>query len=118
MRTAASALLIICTAAACGKGLVDPSPISAGCNPTSLSANTVVPLFVRPFTGDYPVGNFFDHDKPITNDTNGYVLTLCGAPDRNQVDGHPGYDFRMPEGTRLTSVADGVVYFAGLEAPH
>jgi murein DD-endopeptidase MepM/ murein hydrolase activator NlpD len=76
-----------------------------------------MPLFVRPFARDYPVGNFFDHDKPVDNDSNGYVLTLCGARDGTQVDGHTGYDWRMPEGTRLSAVADGIVFSAGLEPP-
>jgi murein DD-endopeptidase MepM/ murein hydrolase activator NlpD len=117
MRMAMGALVIVCTATACGARLIDPSPVSASCNPTALSASAAMPLFVRPFAGDYPVGNFFDHEKPVDNDTNGYVLTLCGARDSNQVDGHPGYDFRMPEGTRLAAVADGIVFFAGLESP-
>jgi murein DD-endopeptidase MepM/ murein hydrolase activator NlpD len=43
---------------------------------------------------------------------------LCGARDAKQVDGHPGYDGRMPEGTPLVAVADAVVLTAGLEAPH
>jgi len=115
---ATGVFVIVCTLTACSTGLTDPSPASASCNPTSLSAVTALPLFVRPFAGEYPVGNFFDHDKPVDNDTNGYVLTLCGARDRTQVDGHPGYDWRMPEGTRLSATADGIVYFAGLEAPH
>src|SRR5262245_42009912 len=119
MRMATGAvIIIICSATACTSGLTDPSPVSASCNPTALSAVTAVPLFGRPFAGDYPVGNFFDHDKPVDNDTNGYVLTLCGARDRTQVDGHSGYDWRMPEGTRLTAVADGTVFFAGLEPPN
>jgi hypothetical protein len=68
--------------------------------------------------GASPIGNFFDHDKPIDVDANGYVLTLCGAHDTKQVDGHPGYDWRMPEATPLFAVADAVVLTAGLEAPH
>jgi murein DD-endopeptidase MepM/ murein hydrolase activator NlpD len=77
-----------------------------------------LPIFGRPFDGEFPVGNFFDHDKPIDGDGNGYVLTLCNARDKNQVDGHAGYDWRMPEGTPLFAVADGVVLTAGLEPPH
>jgi murein DD-endopeptidase MepM/ murein hydrolase activator NlpD len=77
-----------------------------------------LPIFGRPFDGEFPVGNFFDHDKPIDGDDNGYVLTLCNARDKNQVDGHAGYDWRMPEGTTLFAVADGVVLTAGLEPPH
>ena len=76
-----------------------------------------MPLFDRPFNGTYPTGTFFDHDKPVSDDSNGFVRTLCGARDATQVDGHPGYDWRMPEGTPLLAVADGVVLFAGLESP-
>src|SRR6185369_1322089 len=48
----------------------------------------------------------------------GYVLTLCAARDTSQVDGHPGYDWRMPKGTPLLAVADAVVMTAGPEAPN
>jgi murein DD-endopeptidase MepM/ murein hydrolase activator NlpD len=99
-------------------GPTAPSPASAACTPRPASANAVLPIFGRPFDGAFPIGNFFDHDKPIDGDANGYVLTLCGARDAGQVDGHPGYDWRMPEGTPLFAVADAVVLTAGLEAPH
>src|SRR6185295_15834863 len=82
------------------------------------SANAVLPVFGRPFDGAFPIGNFFDHDRPIEGDANGYVLTLCGVHDTSQVDGHPGYDWRMPEGTPLLAVSDAVVMTAGLEAPN
>ena len=113
------ALLGLAGAVALGcSSLTDPSPVSAACNPQPASANAVLPVFGRPFDGAFPIGNFFDHDKPIDGDANGYVLTLCGARDTTQVDGHPGYDWRMPEGTALFAVADAVVLTAGLEAPH
>ena len=102
----------------CASGPTAPSPASAACDPESTSANAVLPIFGRPFDGAFPIGNFFDHDKPIDGDANGYVLTLCGARDTKQVDGHPGYDWQMPEGTPLFAVADAVVLTAGLEPPH
>ena len=102
----------------CTSGPTAPSAASAACDPLSNSANAVLTIFGRPFGGAFPIGNFFDHDKPIDGDVNGYVLTLCGARDTKQVDGHPGYDWRMPEGTPLFAVADAVVLTAGLEAPH
>lgn len=41
-----------------------------------------MPFFSRPFAGDFPTGNLFDHDKPLVfNDSNGYLLTLCGDRD-------------------------------------
>jgi len=102
----------------CTSGPTAPSSASAACTPHPASANAVLPVFGRPFDGAFPIGNFFDHDKPIEGDANGYVLTLCGARDTSQVDGHPGYDWRMPEGTPLLAVADAVVMTAGLEAPN
>ena len=102
----------------CSSGLTWPSAASAACGPVSTSANAALPIFGRPFEGAFPTGNFFDHDKPVDGDGNGYVLTLCGARDSKQVNGHPGYDWRMPEGTPLRAVADGVVLTAGLEPAH
>ena len=102
----------------CASGPTAPSAASAACSPRPASAHAVLPIFGRPFDGAFPIGNFFDHDKPIDGDANGYVLTLCGARDTSQVDGHPGYDWRMAEGTPLLAVADAVVLTAGLEAPH
>src|SRR5687767_2339663 len=102
----------------CASGPTAPSPASAACTPQPASANAVLPIFGRPFVGAFPIGNFFDHDKPIDGDANGYLLTLCGVRDAGQVDGHPGYDWRIPEGTPLLAVADAVVMTAGLEAPH
>src|SRR3954468_1724963 len=102
----------------CTSGPTAPSPASAACIPQPASANAVLPIFGRPFDGAFPIGNFFDHDKPLDTEPNGYVLTLCGARDTKQVDGHAGYDWRMPEGTPLLAVADGVVLTAGLEPPN
>ena len=40
---------------------------------------TALPFFIKPFAGDFPTGNLFDHDKPgVFEDTNGYLLTMCG----------------------------------------
>jgi murein DD-endopeptidase MepM/ murein hydrolase activator NlpD len=81
-----------------------------------------MPFFSRPFAGDFPTGDLFDHDKPLVfNDSNGYLLTLCGyrdnARDTGQTDGHDGYYWRMPEGTSIFAVADGQVMFGGQQAP-
>jgi hypothetical protein len=62
----------------------------------------VLPVFGRLFDGAFPIGTFFDHDKPIEGDTNGDVLTLCGARDTSQVDGHPGYDWRCQKAHRCS----------------
>ncbi len=44
---------------------------------------------------------------------------MCGSQvsDQSRVNGHNGYDWRMPEGTPLLAVADGLVMHAGLEEP-
>lgn len=79
-----------------------------------------MPFFNKPFAGEFPIGNLFDHDKPgVFSDSNGYLLTMCGerdsAKDTGQTDGHDGYDWRMAEGTPILAVADGLVMFGGQE---
>ena len=86
-----------------------------------MTARVAIPFFMKPFAGDFPIGNLFDHDKPLVfNDSNGYLLTLCGsrdsARDSGQTDGHDGYDWRMTEGTPILAVADGLVMFGGQQA--
>lgn len=101
-------------------GPTSPSPAATACNPTASSAQTASPFFNRPFRGEFPLGTLFDHDKPVPfGDGNNYVLSMCGARDADQenVNGHNGYDWRMPEGTPLIAVADGLVMHAGLEEP-
>lgn len=116
-RTSAAALLLV--VAGC-RGPTGPSPIATACNPVAATARLAMPFFAKPFTGDFPTGNVFDHDKPgVFADANGYVLSMCGARDTDsgQTDGHDGYDWRMAEGTPLLAVADGLVMYAGLEPP-
>ena len=55
----------------CTSGPTAPSSASAACIPRSTSANAVLPVFGRPFDGAFPIGNFFDHDKPIEGAANG-----------------------------------------------
>jgi murein DD-endopeptidase MepM/ murein hydrolase activator NlpD len=98
--------------------LSSPSPAATACNPNASSARFTAPLFNRPFAGDFPTGNLFDHDKPAPPESGGEdLLSMCGVRIGGQVNGHPGYDWSMPEGTTLLAVADGVVLQAGLEAP-
>lgn len=99
-----------------------PSPGATACNPSAATARVSMPFFGRPFAGDFPIGNLFDHDKPwVFGDTNGYVLSMCAsrdnAKDSGQTDGHDGYDWRMSEGTPILAVADGLVMFGGQEPP-
>lgn len=116
-RDAAAIGSAVALAIACS-GPTGPSPTAASCNPTAGTSRLATPFFIKPFAGDFPTGNMFDHDKPfVFEDTNGYLLTMCGDRDARQVDGHPGYDWRMAEGTPLFAVADGLVMYAGLEGP-
>lgn len=81
--------------------------------------NTVVPLFCKPFSGECSIFAFFDHDLPLVfNDFNGYQLTWWGlkvVPEN--ADGHPGYDWIVPEGTPVLAVAAGMVTAAGVTPP-
>ena len=106
--------------AGCSGGPTSPSPAATACNPTASSARVAKAIFSKPFAGDFPTGTLFDHDKPISyEDSNSYSLSMCGvqAPDQENVKGHGGYDWRMPEGTPLLAVADGEVLVAGLATP-
>jgi murein DD-endopeptidase MepM/ murein hydrolase activator NlpD len=105
---------------ACRSGPTSPSPVATACDPTASSARAASPVLSKPFRGDFPTGTLFDHDKPLPfGDGNTYLLSLCGArlPDQDNVNGHNGYDWRMPEGTPLLAVADGLVMYAGVEPP-
>ena len=79
--------------------------------------------FRAPFRGSFRYTNGFDHDIPQQfRDTNGYVVTWqdaqlsVGAPGAS-IDGHEGYDWRMPVGTPLIAVGNGTVEFAGEGRP-
>lgn len=78
-----------------------------------------VPLLQKPFETEFLMTNYFDHDTPRQFvDANGYVVNWqgdrlsLGSPGAG-IDGHAGYDWGTPEGTRLLAAADGVVRFAG-----
>jgi murein DD-endopeptidase MepM/ murein hydrolase activator NlpD len=55
----------------------------------------------------------------VFDDGNGRLVSMCGASYAldGQTDGHDGYDWRMPEGTPIRAVADGLVMFAGVQQP-
>lgn len=85
--------------------------------PTPGPTNTVVPFFCKPFPGQFPLVNFFDHDLPFEFvDNNGYLLTAWGFK-VGGVDGHSGYDWPMPEGTPILATGNGVVVFAASTPP-
>lgn len=84
---------------------------------------TSIPLFQKPFSGNFATTNVFDHDLPKEfKDRNGYMINwkgekhLVGKPG-SSIDGHEGYDWVMPLGVSLLAVADGTVEFAGEERP-
>ena len=80
--------------------------------------NVFLPMFRKPFDGDFVVSNWFDHFLPFEFiDTNGVTLNFAGETSPFGIDGHNGWDFRMAEGTPLLAVADGRVTFAGAETP-
>lgn len=73
-----------------------------------------MPTFNKPFSGDFPVANFSDHNVPKEFvDANGTFVTFWGeqlpAAAAGLLDGHEGYDFLMPIGTPLLAVAAGTV---------
>ena len=81
--------------------------------PRRLEPHSIAPFLRRPFSGQYPVTSFFDHDLPIRwRDVNGRQLTFSGERAVG-LDGHEGYDFAMPEGTPLLAAAAGIVTRAG-----
>jgi murein DD-endopeptidase MepM/ murein hydrolase activator NlpD len=91
---------------------------STPCGQAPDASNRVLAMFTRPFTGEYLLSNYFDHDLPTATYTgNGYQLTFCGERVGERLDTHQGYDWLLPIGTPLLAVADGQVLNAGTEPP-
>lgn len=94
-------------------------PLTNIVSPVPGPGNAVMPIFSRPFAGQYQVLNYFDHDVPTwPEQTNGYQLTWFGAravpgKDIGGYDGHTGIDWLLPENTPLLAVTDGRIVFAG-----
>ena len=105
------------TAGAAGSAVVTASVDGkSGSALLTIAAKPVItnlPSFNSPFTGDYPVANFMDHDIPKEFvDTNGHFTTFWGELHpklAGMVDGHSGYDFVIPAGTPILAVAAGTV---------
>ena len=104
----------------CGLGVGQSAPLAQEpelARPRPGPQTEVLPLFQRPFGGDFPLANFFDHDLPYQfQDGNGYQLTWWGER-TGGIDGHEAYDWLMPEGTPVLVAADGIVRSAGESGP-
>jgi len=78
------------------------------------------PFLHKPFVGEFPVTNLFDHDLPLgERDGNGRFVSGQGQvwiPDPlhpcGKSDGHAGYDWEMPVGTPILAAAAGRVTLA------
>jgi murein DD-endopeptidase MepM/ murein hydrolase activator NlpD len=75
-------------------------------------------VFEKPFEGDYPVYNLFDHltpgeFKPYSAGSN--ELAYCGIDMLGLSEGFEGYAWGLPAGTPVKAVADGEVVHAGLD---
>ncbi|MBK7862336.1 MAG: M23 family metallopeptidase [Archangiaceae bacterium] len=76
------------------------------------------PVFNRPFEGEYPVFNMFDHQtpgefRPVDSASN--ELSYCGIDMLGLAEGFEGYSWGLPLGTPVLAVADGEVIHAGLD---
>ena len=123
------ALLVQCACGSGGGDSQDPTGSNAGpaledvLHPEPGQGNETMQLFGKPFAGDYPLQNYFDHDRPTApNDSNGYQVNWRGArayPGRDipGYDGHTGVDWALPVGTPVLAVTDGRVIFAGNTTP-
>ncbi len=75
-------------------------------------------VFRQPFEGERFTTNAFDHRFPRQFiDRSAGILTSFGEEVRVGINGHQGYDYMMPAGTPVYAAADGLVDFAGKEAP-
>jgi hypothetical protein len=75
-------------------------------------------IFQKPFDGEYPVFNMFDHEtpgefRPYSPDS--AELAYCGFDMLGLSEGFEGYSWGLPIGTTIVSVADGEVVHAGFD---
>ncbi|PIK94067.1 peptidase M23 [Synechococcus sp. 60AY4M2] len=78
------------------------------------------PFLHKPFVGEFPVTNLFDHDLPLgEEDGNGRFVSGQGQVwipgplhPCGKSDGHAGYDWAMPVGTPILAAAPGRVTVA------
>lgn len=91
---------------------------AAACGDAPDTGNRILPMFSRPFHGEFLLTNYFDHDLPLgTYAGDGYQHTYCDERVTGRLDTHQGYDWLLPTGTSLLAVSDGEVIGAGVDAP-
>ncbi len=111
-KRASTAVLTVFSVSCATLGTARPT----SCAPAAATAQSRLEIFDRPFIGEYPVANTFDHDLPLLfEDRNDYLLNTCGQRVRG-ARGHTGLDWLMPTGTPLLAVADGRVVRAEQES--
>ncbi len=79
-----------------------------------------IPTFIKPFVepADLWTTNYHDHDVPKEFiDNNGTLVPFWGEASLIGIDGHEGYDWRLPIGTPLVAVAAGKVVSSGPGTP-
>lgn len=85
------------------------------CNGKPGPKNRVNPVLQRPFDGQYPVYNLFDHAFPPQPQTGDKELTYCGVSALGMAAGYAGYAFGLPKNTPVLAAADGDVISAGVQ---
>ena len=97
---------------------LSPALAACGDGPVGPPRPDPAPGLVAPLDAPARTANVFDHDVPFPFVAdNGYLLSWWGEPIGLGIDGHAGYDFVVPEGTRVRAAAAGIVRVAGAETP-
>mgnify|MGYP001182375206 CR=1 FL=1 len=112
-----SIALILAACANPGPVGPDEQPLLQLQPPTQLPCSTcspAEPFFFKPFDGEFPAVNLFDHDPTFTNSRSTFGWGEV-VQNRNigtvplLIEGHQAYDWAMPGGTSVYAVAAGRV---------